>query len=495
MLRLTKFKKGLPTAVDPSQEDKTIEVVVGVDAGSTQTRVCMVDPGEAWDFLNGEVTEDTYNALVSNVCVIPSTYAIVGDEREILPNSDALEDNYDSHIICIQNNAVKPLVGSERIVRGQKIKDASGLVTQYLDSSSNKMDNSIFYINILDGIGYTLLQRYNGRIPTNVNIHLIVSVRPKEMTQICKTRMNDNLIGSFVFRWQSAKIQLNIVDAFYSTEPEAQVLGTASVMSVAAEVFHDDSFAQLSEKLDYSDSYMHIEGGGSSLGVEVIKGGKLIDSCSSTFQLGGSYLARVIIDRIREVKGRTVSEEAVNSAISTCLLRNGKEREDITDIIAAAKNALARLILERVRHGVIDQDLELSLSELDFITLGGRLFSEDAAGQSIGDYFAEYLAQVSPNTEVIVLRSNYIPQGNMIMGINEYTDFAKEGDTTNPSPVFIVGDDDISSTFQSGSREKDGAEESDEEVEESAFDLEEVESVGADEGVEFSESDLSIEET
>ena len=421
MLTIDKNKRGSGIIIDETMDKgKTpLHVVVGIDAGSTQTRVCIADAKDAKKYMSEHPDRETYERLKSEVYIIPSTFAVVGDEREIKPNSDNLEDNYDSHIILLRNSAVKPLIGSERIVRGQKINDTSGLGARYLDSSTNKMDNSIFYLNVLDGIGYALLQKYSGHIPADVDVSLVLSVRPKELNSICIDKMNSNLIGDFVFRWKNTTINIKISNTVYTTEPEAQIGGTSAIMDVAASL-GDDKAQELSDKFNDSDSYIHIEGGGSSIGVEVVKNGNLVDACSSTFQLGGNYLTRVIIDRLREVKGRPVSEESVRAAIQTCLLRNGREREDISTVIATCKNQVGLDILEKLRHEVIDITHDLSLMDMDFVTLGGRLFQEDDCGSSIGHYFAEYLKQISPNTEVIVLDANYIPQGNLIIGLNEW---------------------------------------------------------------------------
>ena len=443
MLKIDKNKRGSGVIINPTTKEygKYLDLIVGIDAGSTQTRVCLVDANDAEMLMSETPVLEMYTFLERKVYIIPSTYAVVGDEREIKPCSDNLEDNYDSRIIRVRSRAVKPLLGSERIVRGQKTKDSAGLVSRYLDSSSNKMDNTIFYTNVLDGIGYAILQKYNGKIPTNVRIHLVLSVRPKELNTICQSKMNDNLMGEFIFRWKDVSIRMEIADATYTTEPEAQITGTSAIMDMAAEMCNDDAAAHLSEKFAESDSYIHIEGGGSSIGVEVVKNGNIVDACSSTFQLGGNYLTRVIMDRLRDTKGRVVSEESVRNAIQTCLLKNGKEREDISAVVSSCKNTVAYDILERLRHEVIDVTSDLSLMDMDFVTLGGRLFSTDDSGASIGLYFEEYLHQLSPNTEVIILRDNFIPQGNVIIGLNQFE--LDRPMIEVPATASITGDSDI----------------------------------------------------
>lgn len=438
MFKLDKNKNGSGVFINPTQSNggQTLELVVGVDAGSTQTRVCVADAGDAKVLLGENISPDIYQSFKDQVFIIPSIYAVVNDERDIAPKSANLEDNYDSHIIRLNSGAEKPLVGSDRIVRGQKIADSAGLVSRYFDSSTNKMDNPIFYINVLDGIGYAILQKYSGNIPSQVKIHLVISVRPKELNQICQKKMNDNFIGEYVFQWQGVKIDMHISDTLYTTEPEAQITGTSIIMDLAAATCDSEAARDLSDKFNNSDSYIHIEGGGSSIGVEVVKNGNIVEACSSTFQLGGNYLIKVIIDRLRVIKGRTVSEESVRSALQTCLLKNGREREDIATVISECKNQVGLDIFERLRHDVIDITPDLSLLDMDFITLGGRLFKEDDSGTSIGQYFAEYLKQISPKTEVIILQDNYIPHGNLVIGLNEYT---LEGDDSNSGTYIPAG--------------------------------------------------------
>ena len=440
MLHMNQNARGSGVFINPKHANGngTVELVIGVDAGSTQTRVAIAD---ANDYTTLMVLSDTepagaYQFLTQGSYIIPSSFALVADEREIKPCSDNLEHNYDSRVIRVKTKAVEPVVGSHRIVRGQKVKDATGLVQQSLDSSTNKMDNQIFYLNVLDGIGYALLQKYNGAIPRNVKIHLVLSVRPNELNHICQTRMNDNFLGRFIFSWGGAEINMDIVTADYTTEPEAQVNGTAAVFDLAAVVTGDEEKSALADKINNSDSYIHIEGGGSSIGVEVIKNGNIINGCSKTFHLGGNYLTQVVASRLRDTLGRTVTRESAQEAVVSCLLRNGRERDDVTEIVAECKSQVGMDIMERLRHEVIGLSTDLSLRDMDFVTLGGRLFSDDDAGQSIGKYFARYLEQVSPNTDVIILQNSYIPQGNLIIGINKY-DISGVVTQVNEQPVVV----------------------------------------------------------
>lgn len=412
-----------------AKNPEPLNLVVGVDAGSTQTRVALADAKDIALLSNDSRRNLALDFLTDCVYTIPSTYAVVPDNREILPTSERLHDNYDSSIIAVSCGAVKPIVESSRVVRGRKLTDCPGLVSRYMDSSTNKMDNQVFYINVLDGIGYAILQKYSGSIPEAVNISMVLSVRPKERNQVCRKLMDDNFLGEYLFRWCGLTIRMNIVSTDYTTEPEAQITGTQDITYLKADIIGDSASVNLYEKLDEGGtSYIHIEGGGSSIGVEVVSNGDLMSACSATFPLGGNYLSVVLRERIRDEKGYNVSETAVASAVTTCMLKNGRDQVDVSKLVAECKTDVAMEIFENMRHNSLDLARNLTIRDIDFITLGGRLFKPDDCGNSIAHFFKQYVEQLSPHTEVIVLEDNYIPQGNLLIGISS-GDFSIEEDS------------------------------------------------------------------
>lgn len=418
MLGENRQKKGSGIVIADSGVSGRVSLIAGVDAGSTQTRVCLADASDVEVFMDANRMGDALKAIQTQY-VVPSTYASVDSGREIAPVSPNLEDNYDSTVVLISNTAEKPLVSRHRVLRGRKIQDAMGVTPRYLDSSTNKTDNIIFYINIIDAIGYAILQKYNGHLPADVDLGLVVSVRPKELVSVCKERMQHNLIGEYMFAWNGVTIHLHIKALDFTTEPEAQILGTTTVYDLRANNDIDkERNLSMADKLSYSDCFLHIEGGGSSIGVEVLRDGIIQDACSSTFALGGNYMAQVFIDRYRELQGRTVTKEAANNAIVTCTLRDGRSLLDVSELVSHCMDQVAMGIAERLRHEVIDTMSDLTLQDVEFITLGGRLFSNNKEGHSIGTFFTDYIHQISPNTEVYCLAENFIAQGNMVTGIN-----------------------------------------------------------------------------
>lgn len=409
---LNKKSSSIITAVYGANE--SITLFAGIDAGSTETRICLLNEQEVTTLSAEELTDDVAT-IMSKVYTIPSQFSVLSDEREILPKSNSIEDNYDSHIILISNAAKASYIGRNRIIRGQKKNDTSGIVELFMDSSTPKSKNKVFYINILDGLGYAILQKCSGELPKNVNINLSVSVRPYELATIFKSEIIDNLKGSFTFTWKDIKINLNILNLFLSTEPEAQIQGSCLMYDLLGNL-------EYSSKLLEPTNYIHIEGGGSSVGVEVVKLNDakvpvILDACSKMFPLGGNYLMRITRDLIRNERGLAISESNAYSALVTGTVKNGMGYEDITSIIHETKKKVADDIFEKFKHEVLDANNDISLLDFSFITMAGRLFSSGDCNISIVDYFAERIKELSANTEVIRLPFNYIPQGNIFFAL------------------------------------------------------------------------------
>ncbi len=418
MIGTKRQPKGQENNIKLNTVKETISLVAGVDIGSTETRVCLADKDDFVIFGDESRQREALDLLLNQYC-IPSTYACVDDAKEIPPASNNLSDMLDSIIVLISNGAENPLLSRHRVLRGRKIKDTKGVAERYLDSATNKSDNAIFYTNIIDGLGYAIIQKYNGKVPEEVKIYLTISVRPKELNSKCKKKMTDNLLGTYIFNWLSLSIKINIAGLDFTTEPEAQINGTTVVYDVRADCgINKEESSKMADKLSDSDCFIHIEGGGSSIGVEVMRGGVLVDACSAMFPLGGNYMAQVFIDRYNELSGRRITVEAANNALITDTLRDGKNVLDVSELVADCYDNVAMHIVESLRHQVIDTAMDLTLNDVEFITLGGRLFSKDPAGHTIGEYITKYVQTISPNTEVYTLTENFIAQGNLVCGLN-----------------------------------------------------------------------------
>lgn len=409
-MSILKSNKKENVIINPNQSSNVITLCAGVDAGSTQTRVVLADH-EDYAIISDDSRVEEATTTLNNIFIIPSSFSFYGN-AEVLPKSQDLKDNFDSTIVRTKVPTESPMISHHRVLRGQKVKDAPNSCPLFLDSTTAKSDNQVFYINILDALGYALLQKYSGRIPRSVNVHLGLSVRPQELGSIFTKKLISNLKGEFSFVWGDVKIDLNILDIELSTEPEAQILGSNIMYTLIGDTETSSQLEQLSD-------FIHIEGGGSSIGVEVAKTDdegniKLLGGCSATFSLGGEYLKRILKSVIRNNRGINASDDNIMAALNSGLLRNGTEQLDIKAELISAKQLVAKDIVESFRHEVIDQTRGFSLNDYPTITLAGRLFERGSCDVPMSTYISKEFKQISPNTEIIALPSNYIPVGNLI---------------------------------------------------------------------------------
>lgn len=431
-----KAKRKVNEIIDThSSELEKVQLVAGVDAGSTGTRVVLVDESDFAALQSDPVDIDAVSRF-SKSYTIPSTFALLEDERELLPKSEALTDNFDSHINLVRCGVVDPYIKRVRVIRGQKIKDAAGAVPRFMDSGTPKTKNVVFYVNVIDALGYAIMRKYSGNIPKSVDITLGVSVRPNELGTVYQNILIGNLKGTYTFFWGPVKFDINIVAISTTTEPEAQIEGSSVMYEILSGIERDNhtkeaNYTYLAEMLASPSSYIHIEGGGSSIGVEVVRANEngdmtVMSACSRAFNIGGNFLMRTAKDQIRDNLGRTASDESAENALKTGLLKNGRNMDDVSDIIRITKKKVAEAIFEKFVHEVIDVNADLVLNDMDFIAMAGELFSAGDCGISIVDYFAELVKTVSPNTVVIRLPENYIPQGNALIVLNTADVFTQE---------------------------------------------------------------------
>ena len=450
---ILKERKETGVIIDTTKGEQTVTLVAGIDAGSTETRVSLVNQSDFEELLNPTSAEKTLE-VIDSMYVIPSTFAVLEDNREVLPKSVNLNDNYDSTISSVSIEAEKPYIQKHRIIRGQKIKDAVGSVERFLDSSTPKTSNQIFYISVLDSIGYGILQKYSGNIPNSVDLYLCLSVRPNELGVKFKKELMDNLKGTFHFTWNNNKenkisLEINILLINLTTEPEAQIEGSTAMYDLIVDALSNketpltpEEHAQLQEATNVSEilyeavPHLHMEGGGSSIGTEYVQiddqgSPVLMSACSRTFNIGGNYVMRTLKDKLREYKGRLVSDSTAYTALVTGYIKNGRQQDDVLDYVKEVKETIARIIFEKLMHEVIDVNSDIVLTEVGYISMSGRLFSKGENGISIADYFSNLIHEVSPNTTVIRLPRNFIPQGNALRLLNTYEVFSENNENEN----------------------------------------------------------------
>jgi hypothetical protein len=400
---------------------REIKVILGVDGGSTQTRVLIIEPSDV---------EDLIPAL-GHTFTIPSISATVPDDRIIIDKGDSLYDLMDTTLVNLSSSQ-EVIFSSARLVRGTKFFDTE-LKENRLKSSTQKTADATYYFNLLDSIGYAVCEKYSNAIPTKVTAYLCVSLPPDDINEKNMEKFREILKA---FKWTHRKsgvsFELIIEGVLARTEPEAFI----------------KAFYSLADQ-DLPDYTLHIEGGGRSVGVEILANGKSLATAQKTLHYGGSQLLDSISGLyVAKNGGSPLKRSVLEEAVRTGKVRSGNNITDITEIIRAAKRSLAEKIVSDIVLQVFDQQSKVSLSDLNVISVSGRLFEatditkyndqagvdEVVGGISLADYVKEGFDLLSPNTQFKHIVGNHIPQGLAIDGVLEFF-MIEEGNNGNGGAV------------------------------------------------------------
>lgn len=378
----------LHKAYNFSNSNESVDLLFAVDGGSTQTRVSVV---EAY----GEGADELY--------IIPSNMVALDDDREIKPKSDNLYDRLDSRIIN-QSKKTQSKIQRERIVRTTKLID-SGLSPTSISSTMQKIDEKIFYVNIIDSIGYALMQKYEDSIPKRVRCAVGVALPPDDMESTRNVdKFRDNLLGDYKFMHPDSNVEITIeiLDVSVETEPGAFV-----------SAYYATTEEEIPEKV------LCINTGGRSIGAAVLQNGKLNDTASQTFPYGGNqYLAEIGKTFSNNYGGRAPSLSFLAAAVQTGNLKNGNSSIDISKEIEASAKIFADRIFNDVVKNVCDRS-GINLQDLNVVIVSGGMIRRGEHGISIADFLAQKFEEVTPYTDFTCVEDNLIPLG---VAYKVYTD-------------------------------------------------------------------------
>lgn len=363
-----------------SNSNEEVDLLFAVDGGSTQTRVSVIE---------------AYGEGADELFIIPSNMVSLKDDREIKPKSEDLYDRLDSRIIN-QSNKTQSKIQRERIVRATKMIDA-GLSATSISSTMQKIDEPIFYINIVDSIGYALMQKYETKIPKKVRCAVGVALPPDDMESTRNVdKFRDNLLGNYKFMHPDSNVEISIeiLDVTVETEPGAFV-----------------SAYYATEEIEIPEKVLCINTGGRSIGAAVLQNGKLNDTASQTFPYGGNqYLAEIGKTYSNNYGGRAPSLEFLAAAVQTGKLKNGNSSIDISKEIEASAKIFADRIFNDVVKNVCDRS-GINLQDLNVVIVSGGMIRRGEHGISIADYLMQDFEEKTPYTDFSCVEENLIPLG------------------------------------------------------------------------------------
>ena len=391
----------------------TKTVLMGIDGGSTSTRVSVID---------FEDSDNIDNYLKKYI--IPSTHSEINTSEEIESQSDLLIDNLDSWIV---NTIPAPdnVFDKLRVLRATK-KDDSNKSTVKIASSEQKVDSPAFYVNLIDAMGYALVQKYADRLPKSVDIYAGFSMRPDDLQgKSNREKFQKRITGKFIWSNKDLGVdylEINVKGASVQSEPEAALKGNYTLSGEET-----PSLAVL------------IEGGGSSFGVEVLQDGVRQKALSRTFEYGGTQLKQSINDRfIEDFGGATLTDDNLETALKTGRIVKGRNVTDVVDIVKDCKDVFAQQILNDIKGQIFDRTTAFKMVDIETFIFSGRIFrpgdfstedsNEGAEGYSLTQPLVERIRKLNPQAEFLTLKDNFIPFGNLLLAVSDWGGYL-ESDT------------------------------------------------------------------
>lgn len=359
-------------------------VVCSIDGGSTQTRGLFFG---SKDLVNFQVNR------LSEVFTIPSPSISVGRAKVPNPNSNQLVDNMHSVITAL---GAQPVIFTRaELVRATLMTLIEGEENRL--GSQQKTTDPTFYYNILDFVGNAAMLRYGEEVPEEIDVCLGISLPPDDRSEVNIKRF-ENSLSSFV--WENVnygvRIKINFTQIHHMTEPEAYI----------------KAYYLLTGK-PVPEHVLHLDGGGRSTGVEILRKGRSLDDLQATIDFGGTHLLNAIDKLYRDrFGGRPNKRDVLETAVRSGVLALGeKTRLDIVDIIKEAKTEKAREIFSAMKREVFDIQTIVSPDMISSVSVSGRFFDEGEYNYSIAEPFQALLETYTPNAEFIHIKGSYIPQG------------------------------------------------------------------------------------
>ena len=365
---------------------------VGIDCGSTQTRVTMVS--------HDDLSQENLDNFFSVNCVVPSVSKSIPFDRQLTYKSSALIDRLDSSFSV--NN--KELV---RVVRGPKTLEFETKQNEFI-ASERKVDSTSLYYNIVDSIGYGLIQHSietGVPVPSVVDLYLAIALPPDDLRMSTALSKIKSELQTVSWTWCSKKpINMRIKDFRMYSEPECQI---KAYYSLAGE--------------EMPEEVLIVELGGRNGSTTVLINGAVIEQTARSIEQSGSQLLTQLGDEcVIAFGGKPPATRHLMHALKTGNLKIGDDYVDIVDIIKRCKISVAENLFHRIQSEVISRQTSLtSLTSLNIIVLGGRMFDSGAYDYSISQRFGELLHEVSPRTKCVVLPENFISRGAALMYMSE----------------------------------------------------------------------------
>jgi hypothetical protein len=382
-----------PVAMD---NNTVLECVVGIDCGSTQTRAKVV-PIKTME--QAKTLGEWFNIGI----VIPSVSKIAPLNAELNRRTLAMYDNLDSVVSINSGNRI-------RIVRGSMLADVAGANNE-LVLATKKIKNEVLIYNIVDAIGYSLLRNavMNGELmPGTVHAKLSLAMPPDDVFSP-DVKIFSSKFEKFTWKHKSIMypITVHITDIKVYAEPDLQVRG----------------YYTLIEDGKIPEEIILLESGGRNSSPAVFLNGSVTGDTSQSIDISGSKLLHELgISLMQKYGIQMPLHRILEHALRTGEFKSGNTMKDVTDIVKSCKKALGQDLFMRFKGEVLSLQKNVSMNSLNLVLLSGRLFLPGEYNYSVAEEFKRRLKAEAPDTEVIVLSENLIPEAAVLAFAGDVSD-------------------------------------------------------------------------
>ena len=390
-------------------------IAAGIDGGSTHTRVNIL-------------TKNDINPY--DLSIIPSKCVLAGDEESVTV-SEKLIDNMDSCIIDTTGR-VDAMFSKERVLRGRKMED-SGLSPTALTTTKQKIKEKLFYVNIIDALGYAICMKYQDAIPEKVKVALAVALPPDDMaSQRNRDEFTSSITGSYIWKGFEGhiSIEIDINEVIMDTEPHAFAWG------YWLNLLSQGQLKQLPKNV------ICINTGGRSTGIDLIKNSHRVPTASDTFNECGKSFMKMVKSKIVEVQGgKAPSDAPILEAMNTGKLPRGNSSIDVTDYIRETAETFGEYYYKDILSICDAGDVELL--DINEVIICGGLTRRGDYDISFTDTLGTLIKNDSEDTVVSVIEDNFIPFGLSYTVYNQVKDtlFADEEEEEEIEEVDLAEDE------------------------------------------------------
>lgn len=370
-----------------------LDLIIAMDPGSTSCRTVILD--------------NTTNPSL-DVYVMPSACAYIPKGSPVKGVGKSL---YEQMYSTISNHMVTidTKLKERSVIRGA-IQDNMLIGEESITNSDGKVNSELLYVNIIDSIMYSIIQKYNGRVPEKLRVTLAIALPPSNVDD----EMNiENFLSniSSTFTWThgvtgvSCELSITATEKLILTESDAYAKG----------------YIFLEKGGNFPEVMISMSAGGSTLGEDFMVNGSARSALSTTLNTSGARVLEKLSGVIAKNKHiKEPKKKAMQKAIKTGKVRIGNKEIDVVDDIEIVLEETAREIYTALNKKIFDTQSEYGIADVNLFLMSGKAFRGGEYNVSILDYLADLIREQSPDAEIVYSDQEYIPKGLALLAYGVY---------------------------------------------------------------------------